>query len=43
MKPCDLLGACMDVGGRYAGSLSGSMNMANNVAGWVAPPMVAYN
>ena len=35
-------GACMDVGGKYCGSLSGSMNMAGNMAGWVAPPLVAY-
>lgn len=35
-------GACMDVGGRYAGSLSGSMNTAGNIAGFVAPPAVAY-
>jgi len=35
-------GACMDVGGKYAGSLSGSMNMAGNIAGFVSPPMVAY-
>jgi ACS family glucarate transporter-like MFS transporter len=30
-------GACMDVGGKYAGSLSGSMNMMGNLAGFVAP------
>lgn len=35
-------GACMDVGGKYAGSLSGSMNMAGNLAGFMAPPAVAY-
>jgi len=35
-------GACMDVGGKYAGSLSATMNTAGNMAGWVAPPMVAY-
>jgi sugar phosphate permease len=35
-------GACMDVGGKYAGSLSAMMNTAGNMAGWVAPPMVAY-
>ena len=34
--------ACMDVGGKYAGSLSGSMNMAGNIAGFVSPAMVAY-
>lgn len=35
-------GACMDVGGKYAGSLSGSMNTAGNLAGFIAPPAVAY-
>jgi sugar phosphate permease len=30
-------GAAMDVGGRYAGTLSGSMNMMGNLAGFVAP------
>jgi ACS family glucarate transporter-like MFS transporter len=34
-------GACMDVGGKYAGSLSGSMNMMGNLAGFVAPVTVA--
>jgi MFS family permease len=34
-------GACMDVGGKYAGSLSGSMNMMGNLAGGVAPIVVA--
>ena len=33
---------CMDVGGRFAGTLSGSMNAAGNVAGFVAPAFVAY-
>jgi sugar phosphate permease len=28
---------CMDVGGRYAGTVSGSMNMMGNMAGFVAP------
>ena len=32
----------MDVGGRYAGTLSGSMNMAGNIAGGVAPVAVGY-
>jgi nitrate/nitrite transporter NarK len=27
----------MDVGGRYAGTVSGSMNMMGNLAGFVAP------
>jgi MFS family permease len=30
-------GTCMDVGGKYAGTLSGSMNMMGNMAGFVAP------
>ena len=29
--------ACMDVGGKYAGTVSGSMNMMGNLAGFVAP------
>jgi MFS transporter, ACS family, glucarate transporter len=33
-------GACMDVGGKYAGSLSGSMNMMGNFGGAVAPLVV---
>jgi MFS family permease len=35
-------GACMDVGGRYAGSLSGSMNMMGNFGGAVGPLVVAW-
>ena len=35
-------GACMDVGGRCAGSLSGSMNMMGNLGGSVAPSAVAW-
>ncbi len=35
-------GVCMDAGGRFAGSLSGAMNMAGNIAGFIAPPTVAY-
>jgi sugar phosphate permease len=30
-------GACMDVGGKFAGTLAGSMNMMGNLAGAVAP------
>jgi MFS family permease len=30
-------GSCMDIGGKYAGTLSGSMNMMGNIAGFVAP------
>ncbi|MCC6510414.1 MAG: MFS transporter [Pirellulaceae bacterium] len=33
-------GACMDVGGRYTGALSGSMNMAGQVGGAIAPMVV---
>ena len=29
--------ACMDVGGKYAGTVSGSMNMMGNLAGYAAP------
>ncbi|MEZ5352139.1 MAG: MFS transporter [Bryobacteraceae bacterium] len=35
-------GACMDVGGKYAGTVSGSMNMMGNVAGFVAPAFGGY-
>jgi len=33
-------GACMEVGGKFAGSLSGSMNMMGNVGGALAPALV---
>jgi MFS family permease len=33
-------GACMDVGGRHTGALSGSMNMLGNAGGAVAPMVV---
>jgi MFS transporter, ACS family, glucarate transporter len=35
-------GACMDVGGKYAGTLSGSMNMMGNIAGGIAPVVAGY-
>ncbi len=35
-------GACMDVGGKYAGTVSGSMNMMGNMAGFVAPALGGY-
>ncbi|MBI3280441.1 MAG: MFS transporter [Acidobacteria bacterium] len=35
-------GACMDVGGKYAGTLSGSMNMFGNFAGIFAPTIGGY-
>jgi MFS family permease len=33
-------GACMDVGGRHTGALSGSMNMMGNAGGAIAPMVV---
>jgi len=35
-------GACMDVGGKFAGSLSGSMNMLGNAGGALAPMIVPF-
>jgi sugar phosphate permease len=35
-------GACMDVGGKYAGTLAGSMNMMGNLAGFIAPLAGGY-
>lgn len=35
-------GACMDVGGKYAGTLSGSMNMMGNFGSMVSPLAIAY-
>jgi MFS family permease len=35
-------GACMDVGGKHTGSLSGSMNMMGNAGGALAPMVVPY-
>jgi MFS family permease len=34
--------ACMDIGGRFAGTVSGSMNMMGNFAGFVAPVLGGY-
>jgi len=34
--------ACMDVGGKYAGTLSGTMNMMGNLGGVVSPIVIAY-
>jgi MFS family permease len=39
--PC-AWGACMDVGGRFAGTFSGSMNMMGNLGGFVAPIATGY-
>ena len=35
-------GACMDVGGKHAGTLSGSMNMMGNAGGAIAPIVFGY-
>ena len=35
-------GSCMDIGGKYAGTVSGSMNMMGNLAGFVAPTVGGY-
>lgn len=32
-------GSCMDIGGKYAGTISGSMNMMGNLAGFVMPAL----
>ncbi|HUR39309.1 MAG TPA: MFS transporter [Planctomycetota bacterium] len=39
--PCSW-GACMDVGGKFAGTFSGSMNMMGNLGGAVSPVAVAW-
>jgi ACS family glucarate transporter-like MFS transporter len=35
-------GACMDIGGKYAGTLSGAMNMMGNFAGGMSPVVIGY-
>jgi ACS family glucarate transporter-like MFS transporter len=35
-------GACMDVGGKFAGTFSGSMNMMGNLGGAVGPVVAGY-
>lgn len=35
-------GACMDVGGRYAGTLSGTMNMMGNFGGALSPTVIGF-
>jgi sugar phosphate permease len=35
-------GACMDIGGKYAGTLSGTMNMFGNLGGAVSPLVIGY-
>ncbi|MFN0106085.1 MAG: MFS transporter [Bryobacteraceae bacterium] len=34
--------SCMDIGGKYAGTVSGSMNMMGNLAGFAAPLVGGY-
>jgi ACS family glucarate transporter-like MFS transporter len=34
--------ACMDIGGKYAGTVSGSMNMMGNLAGYASPVIGGY-
>ena len=34
--------ACMDVGGKHAGSLSGAMNMWGNIGGALCPTVIGY-
>ncbi len=36
-------GACMDVGGKYAGTLSGTMNMLGNLGGAVSPTAIGFH
>jgi len=35
-------GSCMDIGRKYAGTVSGSMNMMGNLAGFAAPVVGGY-
>ena len=35
-------GACMDVGGKYAGTVSATMNMLGNAGGGASPIAIAY-
>ena len=34
--------ACMDIGGKYAGTVAGSMNMIGNLAGFASPVIGGY-
>ena len=34
--------ACMDIGGKYAGTVAGSMNMMGNLAGYASPVIGGY-
>jgi MFS family permease len=35
-------GTCMDIGGRFSGTLSGAMNMMGNIGGGLAPLVIGY-
>jgi ACS family glucarate transporter-like MFS transporter len=35
-------GTCMDIGGRFSGTLSGAMNMMGNIGGGLAPLAIGY-
>ncbi len=35
-------GTCMDIGGRFAGTVSGSMNMMGNFGGMLFPQVAGY-
>jgi len=35
-------GSAMDIGGKYAGTLSGAMNMLGNIGGAIAPTAIAF-
>jgi ACS family glucarate transporter-like MFS transporter len=35
-------GSCMDVGGKFAGTVAGSMNMMGNLAGFCAPVLGGF-
>ena len=39
--PCSW-GACMDVGGKFAGTYSGAMNMMGNLGGALAPAVIGH-
>ncbi|ACB75953.1 MFS transporter [Opitutus terrae] len=39
--PCSWT-TCMDVGGRYVGTLSGMMNMVGNIGGFLSPIVLGY-
>jgi MFS transporter, ACS family, glucarate transporter len=40
--PC-AWGSCMDVGGRFAGTFSGSMNVMEHLGGFLTPIATGYN